>query len=44
MFITNNPPNDKLFHVQAGPFSDIREAEAVKMRLTNDGYTPILKR
>jgi DedD protein len=44
VFVSNNPPSDKLFHVQAGPFADIKEAEAVKARLTNDGYTPILKR
>jgi DedD protein len=44
VFITSNPPGDKLFHVQAGPFSDINEAETVKARLTNDGYSPILKR
>jgi DedD protein len=44
VFVTSNPPNDKLFHVQAGPFSDIKEAEAVKARLTNDGYSPMLKR
>lgn len=36
--------NDKLFHVQVGPFSDIKEAEAMKTRLTSDGYNPILKR
>ncbi len=44
VFVTSNPPTDKLFHVQAGPFTDIKEAEAVKARLTNDGYSPILKR
>lgn len=43
VFVTSNPP-DRLFHVQAGPFSDIRQAEAIKTRLTNDGYSPILKR
>ncbi len=44
VFVTSNPPTDKLFHVQAGPFADIKEAEAVKSRLVNDGYSPILKR
>lgn len=44
VFVTSNPPNDQLFHVQAGPFTDIKEAEAVKARLINDGYSPILKR
>lgn len=37
-------PNDKLFHVQVGPFADMKEAEAMKSRLTNDGYNPILKK
>lgn len=44
VFITSNPTTDKLFHVQAGPFADIKEAESMKTRLTNDGYSPILKR
>jgi DedD protein len=38
------PGTDRLFHVQAGPFSDIKEAEYVKTRLVNDGYNPILKK
>ena len=35
---------DKLFHVQIGPFGDIKDAEAMRARLTADGYNPILKR
>ena len=35
---------DKLFHVQIGPFADIKDAEAMRARLTADGYNPILKR
>ncbi len=35
---------DKLFHVQVGPFGDLKDAEAMKVRLTGDGYNPILKR
>jgi DedD protein len=38
------PGTDRLFHVQAGPFSDVKEAETVRTRLVNDGYNPILKR
>lgn len=38
------PGADRLFHVQAGPFSDVKEAESVRARLVNDGYNPILKR
>ncbi len=44
VFVTRNPALDKLFHVQAGPFSEFKEAESIKARLINDGYSPILKR
>lgn len=37
-------PTDKLFHVQVGPFADTKDAEAMRARLTADGYNPILKR
>ncbi len=36
--------SDRLFHVQVGPFSDQKEAELMKAKLTADGYSPILKR
>lgn len=36
-------PTDKLFHVQIGPFSDPKAAEATRSRLQGDGYNPILK-
>jgi len=36
--------SDKLFHVQIGPFNDIKDAEAMKSKLTGDGYNPIVKR
>ena len=39
-----NTPTDKLFHVQLGPFADVKDAEAMKGRLVNDGYNPIVKR
>ncbi len=35
---------DKLFHVQVGPFGDIKDAESMKTKLLGDGYNPILKR
>ena len=35
---------DKFFRVQLGPFADIKEAEAMRSRLVNDGYNPILKK
>jgi DedD protein len=37
-------PTDKLFRVQVGPFSDIKDAEATRTRLIGDGYSPILKK
>lgn len=44
VFTATNPPNDKLYHVQIGPFADVKEAEAVRTKLVSDGYNPILKR
>jgi DedD protein len=35
---------DKLFHVQVGPYADIKDAEAMRSKLVSDGYNPILKR
>jgi len=43
VFVASNN-SDKLFHVQIGPFSDIKDAEAMKTKLTGDGYNPIVKR
>ena len=42
--IIANSPADKLFHVQVGPFADIKDAEATRAKLVSDGYTPILKK
>jgi cell division septation protein DedD len=42
-FITDSSP-DQLFHVQLGPFADVKDAEAMRTRLRNDGYNPILKK
>jgi cell division septation protein DedD len=35
---------DKLFRVQVGPFTDIKDAEATRARLISDGYNPIVKK
>jgi cell division septation protein DedD len=43
-FTASTSPGDKLFHVQVGPFGDLKEAEATKAKLVSDGYNPILKR
>jgi len=43
-FVASNAPSDKLIHVQVGPFSDIKDAEATRSKLVGDGYNPILKK
>jgi DedD protein len=37
-------PGDKLFHVQVGPFTDVKDAEMARGKLVSDGYNPILKK
>jgi len=34
---------DKFFHIQVGPFTVRKDAEAAKQRLVGDGYQPIVK-
>ncbi len=43
-FSAGASPADKLFHVQVGPFGDIKDAEATRAKLVADGYNPILKK
>jgi DedD protein len=43
VFVPGDAP-DKLFHIQVGPFTDPKEAEAMKARLEADGYKPIVKK
>ena len=42
--VIGTSPSDKLFHVQVGPFADIKDAEAMRAKLVSDGYSPILKK
>jgi DedD protein len=35
---------DRLFHVQIGPFADLKDAETMKGRLASDGYNAIVKK
>ena len=42
--ITTSGPNDRLYHVQVGPFADLKVAEATRSRLIANGYSPILKK
>lgn len=45
VFVVNNPAvHDKLYHVQVGPFATLQDAEAMKLKLTGEGYNPIVKR
>ena len=45
VFVVNNPAvHDKLYHVQVGPFATLQDAEAMKAKLTGEGYNPIVKR
>lgn len=43
-FSANNPPSDKFYHVQVGPYDDMKEAEGMRARLIGDGYNPIVKK
>jgi DedD protein len=39
-----NTAADKLFHVQVGPYAEIKDAETMRTKLISDGYNPILKK
>jgi DedD protein len=43
-FVASAGANDKLFHVQLGPYSDVKDAEGMRTKLIGDGYNPILKK
>ena len=43
-FTSNSSASDKFFHVQVGPFNDLKDAEATRAKLIGDGYNPILKK
>lgn len=43
-FVASAAANDKLFRVQLGPFSDVKDAEGTRAKLVADGYSPILKK
>jgi DedD protein len=44
VFVVANSPTDALYHVQVGPFSDAKDAEAMRSRLAGDGYNAIVKK
>ena len=41
--VVRNEPQDKLLHVQVGPFADRTQAVAMKQKLLSDGYNAIIK-
>ncbi|MGA9355526.1 MAG: SPOR domain-containing protein [Terriglobales bacterium] len=43
-FTANNAANDKFYHVQVGPYAELKDAEAMRARLVADGYNPIVKK
>jgi DedD protein len=43
-FMVNNASLDKFFHVQVGPYAELKDAEAMRVRLIADGYNPIVKK
>jgi DedD protein len=43
-FTANTPSTDKFFHVQVGPYAELKDAEAMRARLISDGYNPIVKK
>lgn len=42
--ISTSGPIDRFYHVQVGPFADMKDAEATRSKLIGDGYNPILKK
>jgi cell division septation protein DedD len=43
-FAAANSANDKFFHVQVGPYANLKDAESMRTRLIGDGYNPIVKK
>ncbi len=41
--LVRQQPQDKLLHIQVGPFPSKKEAELMRQRLIVDGYNPIIK-
>jgi DedD protein len=41
--VIRSEPQDKLLHVQVGPFADRVQATAIKQKLLSDGYNAIIK-
>jgi cell division septation protein DedD len=44
VFVASNAAGDNLYHVQVGPFGELKDAEAMRSKLVGDGYNAILKK
>lgn len=43
-FVAAQNNTDKLFRVQLGPFTEFKDADAMRTKLIGDGYNPMLKK
>jgi cell division septation protein DedD len=44
VFVSPNASADALYHVQVGPFAELKDAENMKSKLAGDGYNAIVKK
>ena len=44
VFVSSNSGADSLYHVQVGPFAELKDAEAMKSKLAGDGYNAMVKK
>ena len=44
VFVAPGTSVDNLYHVQIGPFAELKDAEAMKSKLASDGYNAIVKK
>lgn len=44
VFVAPGTSVDNLYHVQVGPFAELKDAEAIKSKLAGDGYNAIVKK
>ena len=43
-FTADTTSTDRFYRVQVGPYSELKDAEAMRARLISDGYNPIVKK
>jgi cell division septation protein DedD len=44
VFVLPQSSADSLYHVQVGPFAELKDAEAMRSKLAGDGYNAIVKK